>query len=77
MATYYRNIKDPTRPAIKIIRLEEGRVIVHYAGVADAALLLAYVFGPSKCRHQARRMTQAEIDRVWLEQGQLNLGAGI
>ncbi len=76
MATYCRNIKDPSRPAIKIIRVEDGQVTVNYSGLGDAACLL-FLFSQTKVRHQCRRMSQDEIDRVWAEQGRLNLGAGI
>lgn len=76
MATYCRTIKDPTKPCVKIIRVEKDEVIVHYDNLGDAACLL-FLFSHTKVRHQCRRMTQAEIDRVWAEQGQLNVGAGI
>ncbi len=76
MATYCRNLKDPSRPAIKIIRVEDGEVTVNYDDVGDAVWVI-FLLIHAKVRHKARRMTQAEIDRVWAEQGQLEVGAGI
>jgi hypothetical protein len=76
MATYCRNIKDPSAPAMKIIRVEDGEVTVNYDNVGDAVWVM-FLLIHARVRHKARRMTPAEIDRVWAEQGQLNVGAGI
>ena len=47
-----------------------------YSSIGDASCL-CFIFRHAKVRYKLRLMTQAEVDRVWAEQGQLNLGAGI
>ena len=76
MATYYRTIKDPAAPCVKIIRVQDGRVSVNFTNVGDGALV-AWALSMANVRHKLRSMSQHEVDRVWIEQGALVSGAGI
>ena len=76
MATYYRTINDPSKPCVKIIRVQDNQVSVNFTNLGDG-VLVAWALSMSRVRHQMCTMTQPEIDRVWLEQGAMFAGAGI
>ena len=53
-------------------RVQDGQVIVNDDHVGDAAGVI-FLLAVARVRFKARMMTRSEIDRAWLEQGQLRV----
>lgn len=76
MATKLFTLTDPTKPVVKIIRVQEGEVIVNYAHPIEGALV-AWALKLAKVRSQLRALTEDETKKAWDEQAALQLGSGI
>lgn len=79
MATIIRTLKDPSKPAYKIIWQDDrdgGRIQVNICHAGDASLIFGLAL-QNVARKGIRQLTADEAAAHWAAQAALTVGAGI